>query len=83
MIKTRDELKAKYFDVISKFGIHMNNDNPIFAKTQRFSIPVSLPGCGRVTAYGDTVEEVCHIALDWLEKNGWKPGTGNQAARAQ
>ncbi len=71
----QQKLASVYFDIIREFGLHENNHDPMLAKTQALSISLRLPGHGCTTAYGETVEQVCASALDWLLEKGWRSET--------
>lgn len=63
-----DYLKAQYFDVIYHFGILVNTGNsPSESPGMPYRIPINVRSHGCTTCYGKTVEEVCGMALDWLE----------------
>lgn len=72
-----DEIRLKYFDIIYEFGLLTNSGrSPAESPGMPLRIPLeirdqqgSLRCC---TAYGKDVYEVCAIALEFLEKYGWK-----------
>lgn len=72
-----EDLKVKYFDIIYEFGLMTNTGlSPCESPGQPFRIHcVAKDKDGircQTTCYGKDIEQVCAMALEWLEAHNWK-----------